>query len=379
METPSYAEGTLGHDLQFLQERDTNLVVLSVDSSQVLVSPKFQGKVFTSSAAGAAGKSFGWINYKAFEGNDPHMNAYGGENRFWLGPEGSKYSLFFAPGNDMTFEHWKTPSPIDSESWTVAQQNGRSVLMEKEMDLTNYAGTPIHLKVDRHIEILDAGQIAELLQVDLGSLKTVGFATSNKITNTGSEAWTKETGAPCIWMLDMFPPSEQTTIVIPYNKDAEGKVATTDYFGEIPQDRINMTEGILAFKADGKMRGKLGLPPNRANNVAASYDALNHILTITRFDVDPQATYLNQEWTTEKNPFDGDAINAYNDGPLEDGSQMGPFYEIESVSPAAFLAPNASLVHNHNVFHFTGNEKELDAIAQKVLGVDLQTITQKFQ
>ena len=23
------------------------------------------------------------------------MNAYGGENRLWLGPEGGKYSLFF--------------------------------------------------------------------------------------------------------------------------------------------------------------------------------------------------------------------------------------------------------------------------------------------
>ena len=53
--------------------------------------------------------------------------------------------------------------------------------------------------------------------------------------------------------------------------------------------------------------------------------------------------YLNQEWNIIKPPFSGDAVNAYNDGPLADGSQMGPFYEIETVSPAAFLKPGESI------------------------------------
>jgi hypothetical protein len=80
------------------------------------------------------------------------------------------------------------------------------------------------------------------------------------------------------------------------------------------------------------------------------------VLTITLYDVDSKATYLNQEWRTDKPPFLGDAVNAYNDGPLATGGQMGPFYEIESVSPAAFLKPGEKLTHNHSVFHFTGNE-----------------------
>ena len=84
--------------------------------------------------------------------------------------------------------------------------------------------------------------------------------------------------------------------------------------------------------------------------------------------------YLNQEWTTKKPAFSGDAVNAYNDGPLEDGKQMGPFYEIESVSPAAFLAPGKQMTHQHSVIHITGDKMQLDRVAKKWFGVSLATI-----
>ena len=58
---------------------------------------------------------------------------------------------------------------------------------------------------------------------------------------------------------------------------------------------------------------------------------------------------------------------------------MGPFYEIESVSPAAFLKPNQSIVHKQSVYHFTGDEKSLNVISQKLLGASLHEITQAFK
>ena len=78
-------------------------------------------------------------------------------------------------------------------------------------------------------------------------------------------------------------------------------------------------------------------------------------------------SYLNQEWNITKNLlFPGMLANAYNDGPLADGTQMGStLNEIESVSPAAFLKPGASLRHRHSVIHFTGSEKELDKISHQ--------------
>jgi hypothetical protein len=135
--------GSFGFDRAFLQQYDS-VIILTADSakSQIIVSPKYQGKVFTSTANGPGGKSFGWINYKAFSATpDPHMNAYGGENRLWIGPEGGPFSLFFNKGKRMQFENWKTPSPIDTEAWIAVKKDARSVQMEKDMVLQNYAGT----------------------------------------------------------------------------------------------------------------------------------------------------------------------------------------------------------------------------------------------
>ena len=372
-----FKKGSFGYDLDFLKKKDSVILLKSSDGlSEVIVSPKYQGKVFTSTADGDEGKSFGWVNYKAFgSAIDPHMNAYGGEDRLWVGPEGGKFALFFKQGAKMEFANWFTPAPIDHESWTVIGKDDKQVSLTKNMSLTNYLGTQLDMEVNRQIGIMSQMEIEKALGIQLDTtVKTVGIKTNNTLTNASSKAWTKQTGAPCLWDLDMFTPSPQVTIVIPYKTDAKGKVVTTDYFGQIPANRVNYKNGHLFFKADGKSRGKLGMPAGRSTAIAGSYDATNNVLTITQFDVDSRATYLNQEWKTDKDPLVGDAVNAYNDGPLADGTQMGPFYEIESVSPGAFLKPGEKLTHQHCIFHFTGDKSSLNLIAIKTLGVSLSDI-----
>jgi len=118
-QSPVLKEGEFEYDLQFLKKHDPALVILSSGNSRVIISPKYQGKFFTSSATGSRGRSFGWINYKAFGKEDAHMNAYGGENRLWLGPEGGKFSLFFKKKKKMVFDNWKTPAAFDKEEWNV--------------------------------------------------------------------------------------------------------------------------------------------------------------------------------------------------------------------------------------------------------------------
>ncbi len=380
-QTESHSKGTFGYDLQFLNDKDSLIVLKNNEgNAQVIVSGKYQGKVFTSTAKGLDGKSFGWINYEAFKDElDPHMNAYGGENRLWLGPEGNKYSIYFAPGKAMEFENWHTPPTIDTEAWEVISADSKKASLSKKMSLTNYAGTLLEIQVDRTVEILENQSIEKTLGISLPkNIDVVGFKTDNYITNAGQNAWDEKSGAPCMWNLDMFSPSEKTIIVIPYQRDGNGKVATTDYFGQIPADRFKLDNGTLFFKADGKSRGKLGINPKRALPIAGSFDPQNNVLTITTFDVDNNATYLNQEWSLEKDALIGDAVNAYNDGPLQDGKQMGPFYEIESVSPAAFLKPNEKLTHQHSVYHFTGNKEELNIIAKKLLNISLKQIESAF-
>ena len=327
------------------------------------------------------GRSFGWVNYKEFDLKqpDPHMNAFGGEDRLWLGPEGSKFALFFKPGTAMTIDNWHTPAAIDHESWKLDSTDSKNASLSKITSMQNYAGTELNIKLDRKIHILENADIQQILGVTLDTaVRAVGFSTSTSITNTGKTAWDKTSGAPCLWNLDMFTPSPSVVIVVPYEQNTTGKIATTDYFGQIPPDRVKTVNGTLFFKADGKSRGKLGMPPNRIKKYAGSYDAANNVLTLITYDFDTKATYLNQEWKTDKDPFIGDAVNAYNDGPLANGTQMGPFYEIESVSPAAFLAPNEKLTHKHSVFHFTGSKDGLNAIAIKTLGVSLKDIQAAF-
>jgi hypothetical protein len=374
--------GTFGDDLDFLRKHDTGLVLLQSGDARVIVSPKYQGKVFTSTVSGNDGPSFGWIHYKAFDGPpDAHMNAYGGENRIWLGPEGGRFSLFFPPGAKMEFANWKTPAAFDSDPWRVVAHTDSTVQLRKDMQLVNYAGTRLSIMVNRWIAVIRRSSIDSLLGIagDTG-VTVVAYNTVNTLTNTGIKAWTDSTGMPCIWQLDMLNPSPNATIVIPFSSTSgdTSKPATTDYFGEIPADRIKIVDSVIYFKADGKNRGKLGIHPFRAKDFAGSYDAERHLLTIIVFQLDPQGRYLNQEWNTMKPPFSGDAMNAYNDGPLADGSQMGPFYELESVSPAAFLAPGGILVHGHAVFHFTGSEAGLDIVARKVLGVSINQIKAVF-
>lgn len=375
-------KGTFAYDSQFLAKHDS-IVVLQQGNAKIIVSPKYQAKVFTSTASGDSGQSFGWVNYTAFDAApNAHMNAYGGENRLWLGPEGGKFSLFFPPGSKMEFTNWKTPAAFDTEPWEVLSRGADSIVLQKDMQLLNYAGTRLHTQIRRSINILDNNAITATLGLtpDPG-LAIVGYTTHNTITNTGDIAWTETTGAPCIWLLDMFNPSPETVIIVPFDSipgDHFRQTVTSDYFGAIPADRLKHTDSVLFLKADGKSRGKLGIRSTRSRPAAGSYDYKNHILTITVFDTDHNAKYLNQEWNTSKPPFLGDAVNAYNDGPLADGSQMGPFFELESVSPAAFLKPHATLTHSHSVFHFSGDPQALDTIAQKILGTSLSTISEIF-
>jgi hypothetical protein len=53
---------------------------------------------------------------------------------------------------------------------------------------------------------------------------------------------------------------------------------------------------------------------------------------------------------------------------------MGPFYELETSSPAAALAPGQSILHVHRTYHFQGPESKLDPIARATLGVSISEI-----
>ena len=88
---------------------------------------------------------------------------------------------------------------------------------------------------------------------------------------------------------------------------------------------------------------------------------------------------MNSKWGKQDDPFKGDVINSYNDGPVADGSIMGPFYEIETSSPAAALIPGQTMTHTQRIVHLQGDEAELAVIVKALFQVELQTIQSQFK
>ncbi len=162
---------TFGDDLEFLKQH-TNVLVLTDDEgkAQVAVVPAYQGRVMTSTAAGAAGASFGWINRELIASGriDAHMNAYGGEERFWMGPEGGQFSIFFAEGAEFNLDNWQTPPVIDTEPFDVVSQTNTTATFRRLTRLTNYSGTIFDIQINRCVKLLPAESHASALGVDIG-------------------------------------------------------------------------------------------------------------------------------------------------------------------------------------------------------------------
>ena len=385
---PRAGAATFGDDAAFLKDH-TELIVLGDAKGQarVAVSPAWQGRVMTSTAGGDAGRSFGWINRELIASGKllPHMNAFGGEDRFWMGPEGGQFSVFFAPGAKFELADWQTPAIFDTLPFKVAGQSPNEAAFAAEFGLTNYSGTRFAVRVTRTVRLLGTAAAWTKLRVRPDrEVSLVAYETDNKITNAGKNAWKKETGLLSIWILGQFNPSASATIVAPIKSGPEtelGPKVTSDYFGSIPPERLVVKDDVVFLSADGKFRSKIGISPKRSKAVLGSYDADNRVLTVVQFSQPAGVTdYVNSLWKLQDNPYRGDAANSYNDGPPAPGAKpLGPFFELESSSPAAALAPGKSLSHVHRTLHLSGPEPALDAVAEATLGVSLSAIKTAFK
>jgi hypothetical protein len=380
-------KNTFGDDIKFLKKH-TDVVVLSdaTGDGQVAVLPKMQGRVMTSTAGGMDGLSYGWINRELVASGKfvEHMNVFGGEDRFWIGPEGGQFSVFFKNGVPFDLEHWFTPAPVDTEPFELVSETKDRATLKKDMQLENYSRTVFNLRVDREVRILGQGDAVELLGITPAKkIKMVAFESINKVTNTGEKAWEKDTGLLSIWILGMFNPSPATTIAVPFKAGPEDKLGPTvndAYFGKVPADRLVVKDGVLFFSGDGQYRSKIGLSPLRAKSILGSYDAVNKVLTIVQYSKPRGAMdYVNSMWELQDQPYKGDVVNSYNDGPPEPGAKpLGPFYELETSSPAAALKPGETISHVHRTFHLQGSEADLDSIAKATLGVTIEEIKSAF-
>lgn len=385
---------TFTDDLAFLQQH-TETIVLREGAAVVAVTPEYQGRVMTS-AWDQDGPSLGWLNRPVIEkGVQPpaervgtlqeHIHVFGGEERLWLGPEGGQFSIFFPPQSEFVFARWKTPACIDTEPYRVTRRSTAEVSFAHEATLQNWSGTRFDIGIERTVRVLDRAAAESRLQVRLDAqVSLVGYESVNELRNRGSEAWTSEGGLLSIWLLGMYPPSPGTTVVIPIKAGDEstlGPIVNDAYFGKVPPSHLRVEPDVVFLRGDGTHRSKIGISPRRSKHIAGSYDAERSILNIVRYDP-PASTatgYVNSLWELQDDPYAGDAINAYNDGAPEPGAApLGPFYELETSSPAAALAPGELIRHVQTTVHLTGPRAALDALARQLLGVDLERIEGAF-
>lgn len=379
-------ENSFGEDLEFLR-KNTEVILLSDEQGRGMaaVVPAWQARVMTSTCDGMEGSSFGWINYDLIQSGEmePHINAYGGEDRFWMGPEGGQYSIFFNSGDPFDFEHWQTPAFIDTEPFEILSAGKSEASFRREVNVRNYSGAEFALEITRTIRMLLPGKVEELLDgADLNALNIAAFETENRVKNKSGEDWSRDKGLLSIWILGMYLPSPRTTIIVPYKPGPEdaGTIVNDEYFGKVPPERLKTGEKAVFFSGDGEYRSKIGLSPKRARNVLGSWDASRNVLTVVQFNK-PEETmdYVNSMWEIQEDPFSGDVVNCYNDGvPAPGEDPLGPFYELETSSPALELSAGAEGTHLHRTFHFTGPREKLDTVAMLMLGIGLDEAESAF-
>jgi hypothetical protein len=365
------APGSFEDDVAFLEKTSSVIILVAPNGGRVAVSPTYQGRVMTS-ATQEGGPSLGWINRK-FIGDGKTGTAfdnYGGEDRFWLGPEAGQFGLYFKPGRSFVFSEWQTPATFQEGEWDVKEKNASHVVFSREMHVKNYSGADFELTVTREVRLTS----------NLGGatpapgVHWVGYESVNTITNTGQTAWTKDRGLLSIWILGMYAPSPDARVIVPFEGAKGDDVVNDRYFGKVPASRLALKDGYLVFVADGHERGKIGLGPSRAKPILGSYSAKARLLTLVTYDKPKDALdYVNSMWEVQQEPFRGDVVNSYNDGPTGPGkASLGGFYEIETSSPAAALAPGESLTHTHRTLHFIGDAQDLEGIAQATLRVSIK-------
>lgn len=388
-------QGRFVEDVSFLKDH-TEIITLREGEGAIAIAPQYQARVMTSTTDMSKGIGFGWINKKVVEAGflsekerqgklEDQIYIFGGEERFWLGPEGGQFALFFKPGSSFGFSDWKTPAAIDNEAFQLIAHTENTASFQHQCELTNYSGTIFNMKIERNIRLLDRMAIENTIGEKLSKdIKYVAYETDNRITNIGDDPWVAETGLPSIWLLGMYNPSPETTVVIPFKEgDASvlGAKVKDDYFGKVPLRYLKVGDDVLFLKGDGTKRSKIGINPKRSKGIAGSYDANRKVLTLITYNIqDAPNGFVNSSWEYQEQPYSGDVINAYNDGSPEPGTPpLGPFYELETSSPAAALKPNETMIHKQTTIHFQGGEGGLNVIAKKMFGVGLEDINTSFR
>lgn len=344
-------------------------------ASRLLVCPELQGKIICSSCNGETGQKNGWIAKEFYENRNFDLNNIGGEDRLWIGPLGSQFSFYYQQISPLNEANWKVPGDLSLGGFIVKSQTNSKISMHRSIQLKNFIGTEFTLDIERDLSILEKRKIEKNLSINLSpSVDYVGFESKNTLTNSGKIKHVKETGLVSLWSAGMFQGTDDTYVLIPLDKNIH-KDSLYASMGKLSEDRFRIIDGILLFKVDGRYRSKIGIPSKIAPTRYGCYSKSMARLTIVEFQWDSEGSYSKTGPEFQKEPFVGEAIPIYNNGPMDlTISEDSSFYELESLSSMKELSPEESIEHVHTVYHFSAEFQELQILSQMLLGFDLTKI-----
>jgi len=361
-----YPKGTFGYDLKRLQAIKS-IEVLAAGDAMIAVSGTYQGRIFTSSAKGKTGKSYGWVNWDLIAKGEHAraMAGLGGESRLWFAPEWGKYSLCFEAGKEQIDANLRRPQDSNTKQFAPIKRTKNSLTYGGKMQFKNDHDFVFDLEVERTISLLSKAAIEKNLALPLSDKTAfVGFSAETVIENSGTKAFQKETGLIAIWELGCMLTSPDNVIILPLSQATD---SITEYFTPT-EDNMQIKDKVVYYKGDAQWLNKIGILPQYCENVMGSYSPANQQLNIVTFTFDKEGVFVNSLPKSDA-PYKGDVINIFN-GEQSDKFNL-PFYEFESISSAKELQPKEQIVHQQTTYHFEGTLEELDKIAQQVLGLSL--------
>ncbi|WP_066631466.1 DUF6786 family protein [Labilibacter marinus] len=350
-----------------------DISILQDGDAMIAVSGLCQGRVFTSSSKGTDGLSYGYFNRDIIkEGNAlTKLSAIGGEGRMWFGPEIGKYAIFFDPDKEQIVPNIKISPQLNTQAFLELERTEHSITYGNKMEIRNANHFIFKLDAQRKITLKTRDTIKKDLSINLDkNISHVAFSIESQIKNLNQEQWTKEKGLLSIWDISCIIPSPKSMVIIPCRNNIK---AATTYFTNLNDERIQVKNGTVFYKADAQYMNKIGIQPEFCTNTFGSYSPEFNLLTIVKYNFEDDSIYVNSLWNHQE-PYKGDVINVFNGevNPAED--RNWPFYELETSSSSKELMPNDSLYHSHTVYHFEGNKEALSKISKDVLGVSLNDI-----
>jgi len=320
---------------------------LSGPGGSLIIAPEKGARICS---AAIDGENCFWINKDKVLANDWN---FGGQ-RSWIAPETGKKGMFA----DETWSCWQCPPAIDPGNYVTESADSAKCTCRSRFSIQTNDKTVYELSLSRSVQVAD---IQKKLPSGVGSL-AIHF--SHSLTNEGTSLIDKEIG---LWSLIMLPNEKAGTVIVPLTKST-GKCYRDNYFGRVPEDRINIADNLICMQVHGGIIYKIGVPPEASTGCIASIRPSridnSLIMVIKKFSISSKGVYVDRP--LKEQHTNGDAIQSYN----SEGSGADCFFEIECHAPAEKLAPGKTQTHEIAISIYKGPAKDIFAVAASEISIN---------